>query len=179
MLTQYVTQEYNPPMSIRQTSRLKMYAELMRKQCAHCKESKLKSEFYNRTISPDGLGVYCKTCDNLKSNAYRVKFKDQVRKQRKQFRDVNKERLRFQKLKSKLGLDKPTYDAILAAQGGCCGICGKLPKEHRRVLSVDHDHLTGKVRGILCDNCNRCLGLLKDDVNVVEKAASYLKKHKN
>ena len=54
-----------------------------------------------------------------------------------------------------LGLSVEDYDAMLAAQGGVCAICGNPPKTRR--LDVDHDHKTGKVRGLLCHRCNRAL----------------------
>ena len=57
--------------------------------------------------------------------------------------------------KSRTGLPLAEYDALLAAQGGGCAICGNAPKTRR--LHVDHDHKTGKVRGLLCHRCNRAL----------------------
>lgn len=57
--------------------------------------------------------------------------------------------------RAELGLSLEEYDALLAAQGGGCAICGNPPKTRR--LDVDHDHRTGKVRGLLCHRCNRAL----------------------
>ena len=57
--------------------------------------------------------------------------------------------------KSRTGIPLAEYDALLAAQGGGCAICGNPPKTRR--LHVDHDHKTGKVRGLLCHRCNRRL----------------------
>jgi hypothetical protein len=54
-----------------------------------------------------------------------------------------------------LGVTSEQYEAMLAAQGGGCAICGNPPKTRR--LDVDHDHRTGKVRGLLCHRCNRAL----------------------
>ena len=54
-----------------------------------------------------------------------------------------------------LGVTVEDYDRLLAAQGGGCAICGNPPKTRR--LDVDHDHRTGKVRGLLCHRCNRAL----------------------
>ena len=54
-----------------------------------------------------------------------------------------------------LGVTVEQYDAMLDAQGGGCAICGNPPKTRR--LDVDHDHRTGKVRGLLCHRCNRTL----------------------
>jgi hypothetical protein len=57
--------------------------------------------------------------------------------------------------RAELGLSLAEYDALLAAQGGGCAICGNPPKTRR--LDVDHDHKSGKVRGLLCHRCNRAL----------------------
>jgi len=54
-----------------------------------------------------------------------------------------------------LGVTDEAYEALLEAQGGGCAICGAKPKTRR--LHVDHDHATGKVRGLLCHRCNRAL----------------------
>lgn len=62
------------------------------------------------------------------------------------------------------------YDALLAAQGGRCAICGARPG--RRNLAVDHDHATGKVRGLLCTTCNVKLGVIESTFPT--KAAEYL-----
>jgi hypothetical protein len=56
---------------------------------------------------------------------------------------------------AQLGVSDADYEALLAAQGGGCAICGNPPKTRR--LHVDHDHKTGKVRGLLCHRCNRAL----------------------
>lgn len=60
-----------------------------------------------------------------------------------------------------------------------CRICGSegfvISKNGKAKLAIDHDHLTGKVRGLLCHNCNRALGLLKDDINILQRAIEYLK----
>ena len=57
--------------------------------------------------------------------------------------------------RSRTGITEAQYEALLAAQGGGCAICGNTPKSRR--LSVDHDHATGDVRGLLCHRCNRGL----------------------
>jgi hypothetical protein len=62
------------------------------------------------------------------------------------------------------------YDALLARQGGACGICRK----KKRPLCVDHCHVTGKVRGLLCHNCNLGLGHFDDDPVLARAAAAYL-----
>ena len=56
-----------------------------------------------------------------------------------------------------------------------CEICGKTSIENKKALSVDHCHKTGKIRGVLCQNCNFAIGLLNDSVNLLNKAIVYLK----
>ena len=73
------------------------------------------------------------------------------------------------KLKSKYGLSEAEYWNLYCHQAGCCAIC-----QRRVALSVDHDHRTGEVRGLLCGSCNRAIGLLKDDPDRAGRAAQYL-----
>lgn len=79
-------------------------------------------------------------------------------------------------LKIKFGLTLDAYRALFETQNGLCLICAKLQIGDKK-LSVDHDHKTGKIRGLLCTNCNFLLGLAKDDLNILEAAINYLKKH--
>ena len=75
------------------------------------------------------------------------------------------------------GLDFKDYQKLLEAQNHKCAICGSPPPNNRKTrLAIDHCHKTGKVRGLLCDRCNRSIGLLKDDVNILAKAIEYLNK---
>lgn len=68
------------------------------------------------------------------------------------------------------------YEQMLFSQNGVCAICsGEPPKnQHKTRLNIDHCHTTGKVRGLLCDACNRAIGLLKDSPDLLNKAISYL-----
>lgn len=69
---------------------------------------------------------------------------------------------------------------MLAAQGGHCALCPRKPEEQaqgRRHLSVDHCHKTGQVRGLLCNTCNRGLGLLQDDPALLKAGAEYLQRY--
>ena len=68
------------------------------------------------------------------------------------------------------------YQAILDGQGGVCAICARPPVGKTR-LSLDHDHKTAKLRGLLCDLCNRAIGFLQDNPERARHLAVYLEKH--
>lgn len=76
------------------------------------------------------------------------------------------------------GIDADHWETMFSKQNGVCFICeteGFTMKEHHSAkLMVDHCHVTGKVRGLLCHNCNRALGLLKDDRKAIQRALDYL-----
>lgn len=77
-------------------------------------------------------------------------------------------------------LTKEVYDVIFKKQSGCCAICKKPQSEltgRIKYLGIDHNHETGKVRGLLCDVCNRGIGYFKDDLKLIIKALNYLKRH--
>jgi hypothetical protein len=78
---------------------------------------------------------------------------------------------RFKKL---YGLTIEELDAMLVRQHGRCAICGTMTPKGKNPWHVDHDHTTGKVRGILCSLCNAGLGFFKDDRNLLRAALNYL-----
>ena len=86
-------------------------------------------------------------------------------------------------LKNVYGLTVATYDAMLAEQSGCCAICdspnpGLTKAGAPRAWSVDHDHATGAVRGLLCRDCNSGLGSFKDNAASLLAAERYLQQHR-
>lgn len=87
---------------------------------------------------------------------------------------ATKRRALNKELKKKFGID---YDAEALRVGGRCEACLQLPipNSNRKVgLVVDHDHATGKYRGLLCDNCNTALGKLKDDPARIKSLLAYV-----
>lgn len=85
-------------------------------------------------------------------------------------------------LKAKFNLTQEDFNAFLLEQNGKCAICGHLPLGIDRytsgkALAVDHDHSTGKVRGLLCDLCNRAMGQFHDSVAILASAIAYLEKY--
>ena len=76
-------------------------------------------------------------------------------------------------IEERYGITGAQYDALYEYQSGKCYICQRATGKTRR-LSVDHDHVTGEVRGLLCRPCNDILGHLRDDVLALERAVRYL-----
>ena len=133
------------------------------KQCNRCKKDKPLSEFSKDTWSTDGLHNWCKDC----MKAYRKqRHNDPEAKQRDNAGSSNR------MLKRNYGITLDEYDRLLKQQGGVCAVCGKPPNGRR--LHVDHNHKTGKVRGLLCSGCNVALGAVDDNMNVLQKLISYL-----
>jgi hypothetical protein len=84
-------------------------------------------------------------------------------------------------LKVHYGITVADYDRMLREQGGVCAICGKAPTANHsrdKRLTIDHCHKSKLVRGLLCHNCNRALGLLGDDPIILRKAISHLLRSK-
>jgi hypothetical protein len=75
------------------------------------------------------------------------------------------------------GISKAEIDQMESQQRGRCAICDKPPK--RRRLNIDHDHVTGRVRALLCTSCNGGLGHFKDDPRLLAKAIEYLNGHRD
>jgi len=131
--------------------------------CCSCKQEKLIEDFGNDFTTPHGLARRCRSCYSLKG--------------KKRYKE-NKHKHQDYKRKKKFGLGKLEYQKLLMAQNNTCAICGiKFPKG--KDPSVDHDHKTGIVRGLLCSNCNLGLGHFKDDIEVFLKAIQYLKLHED
>jgi hypothetical protein len=82
---------------------------------------------------------------------------------------------RKRKLSIYYNLTPNDYDRMVSDQNGVCAICGEAPDR----LFVDHNHSSGKVRGLLCHHCNSGIGLLKDDPALMIKAASYVERYKS
>lgn len=95
----------------------------------------------------------------------------------KQFRLKHRDQRRKYRLQKTFGITIEQYNDMFLKQDGCCAICGKHQSEFKITLSVDHDHITGKVRGLLCGSCNTTLGNMNDDIILLNNAIEYLKKH--
>jgi len=83
---------------------------------------------------------------------------------------------RYSTLFKKYGLTKALFERLLTSQNYKCAICGvAIADDH--TCHVDHDHQTGKVRGLLCSRCNTGIGQFKDDPDLLLRAAAYLQRH--
>lgn len=119
---------------------------------------------------------------NKQRKEHYQKNKEQQKEYWKLYRQRNKEQIRQQKreyhLKYKYDITLENYKKMFEEQGGVCAICGKTQTEFKRAFDIDHDHETGKVRGLLCNSCNTALGTTKAE-NLNEQQKLYLKGEKN
>jgi Recombination endonuclease VII len=151
-----------------------------RQYCSTCKTWKLRAEFYERDMHRNM--VRCKECTNTKTRAY-AKANPMLTKQRKAawhnaIQPSGLTKNKEMHLRKGYGLSGDDFSVLLKAQGYKCGCCGGpfAANSHKRPMHVDHDHRTGKVRGILCGGCNLILGHAKDSVEVLQRAIFYLQK---
>lgn len=158
------------------------------KVCSTCKRRLPLTEFHRRSGAPDGLMYRCKDCRNDAYNkryANDPEFRERRRRHnRTQYkRDaVTKTRRRSRGL-AMYGLTEEDFNTLAAAQGGVCAICKQPPYGGRKDgfktrLSVDHDHATRKIRGLLCDPCNIGLGVFKDSPELLAVAIAYLERNR-
>jgi hypothetical protein len=117
----------------------------------------------------------------LKSEWY-LKNKEKSMKRNKIWTKLNPDKRRNTALKSLFGITLEEYNKMFKSQNGVCAICGKSETEidkrinKKRNLSVDHNHKTNKVRGLLCGKCNKMLGLSNDNKQILINAIKYLTK---
>lgn len=144
-------------------------AELLRsiengkKKCSTCKEVLDVDSFYQKGDAYNtGYVSYSHACKNCMQDKWHKDWDKHVSK--------------------KFGITTEEYNAMVVAQGNLCAICGRPEKrmmhDKPKRLSVDHCHATGKVRSLLCNQCNSLLGLAEDNVVILNNAIKYLEKHK-
>ena len=125
------------------------------KKCNKCELDKPDEDFYlMKRRGKEYLYHICKPCN----------------------RDKNKELKEYGRdweLKKKYGISLEEYRKECEKRGNICDICSVITD----TMHVDHNHITGKVRGFLCGSCNRGIGLLKDSPEILDKASHYLRTH--
>lgn len=156
----------------------------MDKTCTKCNISKPLHFFSKDKKKSDGLCSHCKSCQNIdkkRNNEARKKYyqcnKTSILNQLRQKYKANPIAAKSRDLKKTYGIDIEQYNAILLLQDSSCAICKKHSSNFERSLAVDHCHSSGKVRGLLCINCNRAVGNLKDSIDLAKNLISYLEAH--
>ena len=139
----------------------KLYSDLYR-TCMTCGVEKNILEFYMRDKKTGRRHSACKECDKA-----RVKARHQA----------NPERTRNNDLKRNYGITLQEHQEMYKNQNGVCAICKGEGDGKWKKLCVDHDHKTGKVRQLLCRNCNMVLGQVGDNANLLEEMIKYLQNH--
>ncbi len=143
------------------------------KVCTTCKVDKPIIDFYpTKSKTRDGRLHQCKVCKVEETNAWRLANPEKFNESR-----------RKRAIVKNYGISLDEYDEMLAKQNGVCAGCSAVGTEHlekqnrvgsTRPLSVDHDHVTGKVRGLLCHQCNLVVGNSRDNPDVLRRLADYL-----
>lgn len=164
------------------------------KKCKKCGEEKDESCFYKLDYKKkDGsrsLRNKCRACmnkeieDNIEN--IRIKRQDYYKKNREKILNYTNENYKKYPEKRKLivlkyrfGLKPEDYYKLLKEQNECCRICKKSQIEFKRALFVDHNHVTGQIRGLLCTNCNTALGQVKDSPKILKEMINYLEYYNN
>lgn len=151
-----------------------------RKTCTKCKVEKEIEKFARRSGKNRHLRQsWCHSCTNKSASGAPSRSPAAQRRYAARHRADNPDSVRDYRLRSKYGITLEQYNEMLARQSGGCAICSTLPSiihagETVSSLSVDHDHTTGRVRGLLCHPCNMAIGLFKDNVDRLRSAAAYL-----
>jgi hypothetical protein len=133
--------------------------------CPSCKRILAFSAF-STIRTRFGVAARCKECNS----DYTAKYYD-LDKARKRYQR-EKATMRNTTLIRKYGITLSQYNEMLASQNGVCKICGEIDKT--KSLAVDHNHITGKVRGLLCSKCNTSIGMLHDNTEVAKNLIQYL-----
>jgi hypothetical protein len=137
----------------------------MQKICSKCVLEKPLLEFYKDRTHKDGYSSTCKPCSLQTS---------------RQWKKENRERYKNYQLLKAYNITREQYNHLLKLQNNQCAVCEITQEQHTALfgkeLAVDHDHKTGKVRGILCDKHNQALGFIGNDSEVLIRLFEYLKK---
>jgi hypothetical protein len=140
------------------------------KVCKTCKVEKEIEEFPKNKLYKGGIRPHCIEC----RRDYELKSYHKHKHKRPYVYEEDKDR----KLQKSYGIGYAEYLKMLDAQNNACAICGTKDTGNRKAFHVDHCHDTGKIRGLLCGNCNSGIGNLRDDINLLQRAIEYLQSTK-
>lgn len=155
------------------------------KLCGRCQQWKPLADFgKSKGRGGGGWIAYCRPCNaELQRERRRLSTPEQKAKRREshqRWRANNPHLIQQNELRcrvKRMGITVERWEALIQEQCGRCAICQFRPKKATS-LAIDHDHVTGDVRGLLCAACNTAIGLLKDDPLLMKRAASYMKRAK-
>lgn len=133
-----------------------------KKICSVCKVEKPLNDYYNFKAKKDGKSYRCKACDNIAKDKWKAENPERVR-----------ESSRNRHVKHLYGMTPEEYKELLEKQDSKCKICGTTDNKGKN-FSIDHCHTTNKIRGLLCNQCNRGIGMLGDTSADLQKALDYL-----
>ena len=139
--------------------------------CCRCQIIKPVAEFSTMNVR-GGIATHCKLCCREISDERSLR--DDVKETRHNYYNARKRKYRNTILKREFGITIDDYEDMLQQQNNVCAICGGVNKT--KSLCVDHSHITGKVRGLLCNNCNVAIGMLAEDPVILNKAIEYINK---
>ena len=137
------------------------------KICNICNESKPLEAFSIHAKGAQGRHPACKACRSLQAKDWYAGKRLEIIQSRREWRKRTGAHRRHA-----YGLSVEEFNSLVAAQNGRCAICDEVPTG--RGFHVDHCHLTGRIRGLLCRGCNLALGNIKDDPSRLHRAADYL-----
>ena len=148
------------------------------KKCSGCNKVRLLKFYHANAARWDGKSHRCILCERMRNKATNLAQPERASGYSRMWRTGNPHKRLEYELKSVYGITVEHYESMRKSQGNLCAICGKA--ETKKILgkvvrlAIDHCHTTGKVRGLLCQNCNHGIGMLKDDVSLMQRAISYL-----
>lgn len=145
------------------------------RKCKSCEREKPLNNFYCRNGKYKNYYSYCKVCTRRKNLDWYTSNKEHAKQINNAWRNHNYQHFalvtRERNLKNAYGITHAQYMKQVEQQQGLCKICNKKTDIS---LAVDHNHITGEVRGLLCFNCNAGLGQFKDNLDNVCSAYNYL-----
>jgi hypothetical protein len=149
--------------------------DLKIKTCKKCLKEKEASEFTKYASSSDGLNSQCKSCRNPWVKSYRDKNREKITAQKEAWNSCRPGARKDYVLKKNYGISLEEFNQKWASQNQTCALCKNSPR-NTKDMHVDHDHTTGKVRGILCQKCN-VTKVGSNTVESVQQILDYLLKY--
>lgn len=128
----------------------------------------------DKVPNPKWKSSICIDCENKKKREHYKANAPAYILRTTEWRKANPDTRYAHHLSQKFGMKIETYEEMVKAQNSACAICKKPERRGNKRLSIDHCHSTGKVRGLLCSNCNTSLGLVAEDITTLTEMINYL-----